>query len=268
MTVRSLGYRTDLFFIAFDGEVVDRGRYVVARSPANPTYYWGNFLLFDHVPDREEVIEWRALFAAEFGDCPEVRHVTLGIAAPEDELARMVKSPEPELELSFGDVLVARTPCPAAVRHCPVEIRAVCEDWEWERAIENQVECRDAVHEEAGYRVFKVRQMARYRRMVEAGLGRWFGAFVGERLVGDLGLFGRDGIARFQAVGVQPNFRRRGICRALLAHASRYGLGEHGAKALVIVAESGSHARALYESAGFAPTERQVGLCAWPRDEG
>jgi hypothetical protein len=38
MNIRPLGYRTDLFFPAFDGQIVDRGEYVVVRTPSNPTF--------------------------------------------------------------------------------------------------------------------------------------------------------------------------------------------------------------------------------------
>ena len=50
MNIQSLGYRTDLFFPRFDGEVTDRGDYIVIRTPSNPTYHWGNFLLFNQPP--------------------------------------------------------------------------------------------------------------------------------------------------------------------------------------------------------------------------
>jgi hypothetical protein len=42
----SLGWRSDLVFARFDGEVVDRGNHLLVRTPGNPTFWWGNFLLF------------------------------------------------------------------------------------------------------------------------------------------------------------------------------------------------------------------------------
>ena len=39
MIIRSLGYCTDLFFPRFDGEVIDRGDFLIIRTPANPTFY-------------------------------------------------------------------------------------------------------------------------------------------------------------------------------------------------------------------------------------
>src|SRR5260370_12802330 len=51
--VRSLGYRTDLMVRLLDGsQVEDRGDYLAVRSPQNPTFWWGNFLLMSATPLR------------------------------------------------------------------------------------------------------------------------------------------------------------------------------------------------------------------------
>src|ERR1700693_6203176 len=74
--VRSLGYRTDLTARALEGSrVEDRGDYLVLRSPDNPGYWWGNFLLLPSLGPGEAA-DWLARFAAEF---PDARHVTLGV---------------------------------------------------------------------------------------------------------------------------------------------------------------------------------------------
>src|SRR5262245_21340587 len=54
-------------------ELVDRVHHVVVRTPANPHFWWGNFILFDRPGD---VADRLALFAAEF---PDSRHVAWGI---------------------------------------------------------------------------------------------------------------------------------------------------------------------------------------------
>ena len=51
MHVSSLGFRTDLALLADSGSVVeDRGTHLVVRSPENPSYFWGNFLLLAEPP--------------------------------------------------------------------------------------------------------------------------------------------------------------------------------------------------------------------------
>jgi GNAT superfamily N-acetyltransferase len=96
--------------------------------------------------------------------------------------------------------------------------------------------------------------------MADAGLGAWFGAFVEGRLVADRGVFVEGGVARFQAVETHPEFRRRGICATLVHESARHALATLGAERLVMVADAHYHAGRIYESLGFRPTERQLGM--------
>ena len=51
MDIRSLGFRTDLRLLEMTGSVIeDRGTHLVVRTPDNPTYFWGNFLLLRQLP--------------------------------------------------------------------------------------------------------------------------------------------------------------------------------------------------------------------------
>ncbi|HEX7021645.1 MAG TPA: hypothetical protein VF171_02230, partial [Trueperaceae bacterium] len=75
MELASLGCRTDLFFHRFEGEVTDRGDYLVVRTPSNPTYRWGNFLLFDRPPGEGDFGRWTELFALEVGEPPMTEHM-------------------------------------------------------------------------------------------------------------------------------------------------------------------------------------------------
>ena len=53
MHVRSLAFRTDLALLERGGtEVTDRGTHLVVRTPGNPTFYWGNFMLLSEPPTR------------------------------------------------------------------------------------------------------------------------------------------------------------------------------------------------------------------------
>ena len=65
MDVESLGYRTDLALLRLGGSTIeDGGDHLVVRSPYNPTFYWGNFLLLDRVPAGAEATQqWLDRFA-------------------------------------------------------------------------------------------------------------------------------------------------------------------------------------------------------------
>lgn len=263
MNVSSLGYRTDLIFPAFGGEIVDRGHYLVIRSPANPTYYWGNYLLFSNPPQEGDYRRWRDLFAREIGGLPEIEHQAFGWDSPEGDEGVVQPFLQAGFRLIRSVVMTSDGLCSPVHPSHFVNIRPLKSDADWEQAIENQVMCREPDFDESGFRLFRRRQMDRYRQMAESGLGDWFGAFVGKRLLADLGIFKDGEIGRFQSVQTHPDFRRRGIAGTLVFEAGRQAMTEHHLKTLVIVAEESSNAAQLYESLGFRPVEKQLGLEWW-----
>lgn len=93
--------------------------------------------------------------------------------------------------------------------------------------------------------------------MAQAKRGTWLGAFLGEQLVGALGIFAEGELGRFQEVSTHPAYRRQGICGTLVYHASHYGFTQLGAQRLVIVTEEGYHAARVYQSAGYQQSEWQ-----------
>jgi len=80
MNVRSLGFRTDLALLERAGSTIeDCGDHLVVRSPSNPTFYWGNFLLLDHLPAADRVDGWLDRFETAL---PTARHRSFGFDAP------------------------------------------------------------------------------------------------------------------------------------------------------------------------------------------
>lgn len=265
MNLRSLAWRTDLIFPAFDGEILDRGDYLVIRTPSNPTFYWGNFLLFGRPPAPGDDERWPRLFAQEIGTPPAVRHQTFGWDSPEGEIGTAPAFVAGGFRLLRSSVLTASAVTPPP-RPAAVTVRPLESDDDWRAATENQIRCREEGHGEAGYRVFKEAEMKRFRAMSRAGLGAWFGAFLDDVLVADLGIFRSANLGRFQNVETHPDFRRRGFAGTLVYQAARHTLGRKGVETLVLVADAESDAERLYRSVGFLATERESALERWPAD--
>jgi predicted GNAT family acetyltransferase len=114
------------------------------------------------------------------------------------------------------------------------------------------------------YREFARLKVAHERELVEAGHGKWFGAFDGDRLQASLGLmFDRKGLARFQTVQTHPDDRNQGIASTLVHRASTYGF-DQGAQTLVMVADPDYLAIRIYRALGFTDTETQLGITIPP----
>ncbi len=265
MHVQSLGYRTDLIFPRFDGQIIDRGNYLVILTPTNPNFYWGNFILFSTPPQTGDLEKWKAIFSREIASLLKVEHFAFGWDTVAGELGAVKPFLDNGFNLDQSVVLTSRQITIPPKYNQQVTIRPLNADWEWEQALQNQIICRPKEHSLAEYQVFKRGQMLRYRQMTNAGLGCWFGAFLNDQLVADLGVFTDGSVGRFQQVGTHPDFRRRGICGALVYQASRHAIDHLKIKTLVMVADENYHAAKIYQSVGFQPEEHQVGLDWWQK---
>ncbi len=258
----SLGWQTDLMFARFDGEVADRGTHLRVRTPANPTYWWGNFLLFAHAPRDGDLARWMALFDTEIAAAqPESRHRAFGVdvrerlVLPADFAAAGFELNEATV-LTLGPDQLRAPPRPMDAAFA-FDVLALPRDAA--AVVDQQVAVDEAHYEPIGYRTFAERQMARYAAMQEAGRGHWFGLFAqagGHRvLAASCGLFGDpgrdDGLGRFQYVSTHPAWRRRGACTALVRAVCRHGFERMGLRTLAMVADPDDVAIGVYESLGF-----------------
>jgi len=110
--LRSLGYRTDLIFPSFEGEILDRGDYLVIRTPSNPTFYWGNFLLFSEPPGEGDFDQWRRLFQQEIGGPPQFKHLAFGWDGTHGEAGLVEPFRKAGFNIECSVVLTAPAPRP------------------------------------------------------------------------------------------------------------------------------------------------------------
>jgi ribosomal protein S18 acetylase RimI-like enzyme len=257
MELTSLGYQTDIGLLQLGGSRVDdRGDHLVVRSPHNPTHWWGNFLLLAQVPPPDGSQSWLDRFAAEF---PAAEHVALGFDRVGGNLSDL------DWFATHGFDAEASTVMTATQVHAPSSVngkatyRGLRSDADWGQSIEMHIRCHDRPLEPSAYRTYVTAKARTNRRLVGGGHGGWFGAFIDGQLVAQMGLFlaGR-GLARFQSVETDPDYRRLGLAGSLVHYVSQYGFDELGAHILVMVADPDYFAIDLYRSVGFVPAETQL----------
>lgn len=254
--ITSLGYRTDLMIRVMEGsEVTDHRDHLVVRSPASPAFWWGNFILLAAPPRPRESARWLARFAEEF---PAADHVALGVDATEPGAADRSGLIEAGLRVERTTVMTA-----SSVREPPrpnrdAQYRPLAGDEDWQHSLELRL-ATDETGEPAATRAFYEQRTADARRLAESGHGAWFGAFAGDRLVAQLGVFSDgSGIARYQNVETHPAWRRKGLAGTLVWRAGCYAAERLGAHTLVIVADPKAEAIRVYRSAGFTAAEAQI----------
>lgn len=256
MHVTSLGFRTDLALLTASGSTVeDRGTHLVVRTPANPTYYWGNFLLLAEPPVPGGEREVVGAFHTEF---PEARHVSIGIDASDLSPESRAAFEAAGLVVDVASVLTASSLRPP--REVDGEVRALESeaDWESRARLSFAIEGRD--DEESHLRFARGRNVQE-QSLVADGRGTRFGVLVDGEVVSTAAVFTTEpGIARFQSVETHPDHRRKGLAAAAVHAAGRHALEHLGARTLVIVADDDGEAIGIYRRLGFADTERQLML--------
>jgi GNAT superfamily N-acetyltransferase len=236
-------------------QVEDRGDYLVVRTPSNPTYWWGNFLLLA-APKPGQAAKWVATFTSEF---PAAGHVAIGVDVTEISSVDSAEFVAQDLRMERSAVLMAQELTEPPRPNRQAEYRELSGDDDWRQS----AELRNVVYagEPGSDPEFLDARLASERSIAEAGHGSWFGAFVDGSLVAQLGLItDGSGVARYQNVETHPDWRRRGLAGSLVWSAGQQGLDALGAHTLVIVADPLAEAIRVYRTLGFADAETQVGF--------
>ena len=243
-----LGWHTDVAVLAYSGsEVEEHAGHLVVRTPANPTYHWGNFVLVTDPDAVGEAGHWLGVFEAAF---PDARHRAIGLCAdPPDGSAWKSLG----LQVEHEDVLAGQGPrrTPLATGYVVRPLEAAS-DWEQDVRLSMGTD-RDPAQD-----VFQCGATAAKARMRAAGVAVFLGAFEGPDLVADLGIVDcGEGIARYQSVVTAEPHRRRGLASHLLGVAADWAHAR-ACDRLVILADADGAASHLYRSLGFSPVLRSA----------
>jgi ribosomal protein S18 acetylase RimI-like enzyme len=257
--IRSLGFRTDIMLLALQGSSIEEhDGYRVVRTPSNPSYHWGNFLLIDRDPHPGDMTGWVRTFEREF---PGVPHIAIGIDGTEPSAISTAEfeaagvTPDAATALTATDIRLPERP------NTEAEFRMLRADSDpdWDAALAVQWASYPPTDEDDGE--YARHKLAALRELQVRGKGGWFGAFLDGRMVAGLGVFSDgSGVARYQTVDTHPDFRRRGLAGMLVYTAARHAVDELGATTLVIVADPDYTAINLYKALGFVGTETQMQL--------
>jgi GNAT superfamily N-acetyltransferase len=244
-----LSWHTDIAVLAASGSSVEEhADHLVVRTPADPTYHWGNFVLVTDASAVDDADRWAALFATCF---PDARHRAIGLAAdPADPGAWEALG----MRIEHEDVLVRDAPLERRPLPEGYVVRPLESDDDWSQSHEMRLaDLTDEQRVAPGRQEHQRRATEARRRLVATGHAVFLGAFAGDELAADLGILDcGDGVARYQDVMTKASHRRRGLTSHLLGEASAWAAAR-GVHAWVILADAGEAPSRLYQKLGFRP---------------
>ncbi len=266
MQVVSKGILSDFIFHEYAGSIETHPNYTKVHTRNNPSYYYGNSLIYPHPPSIDDMQAWQMDFNREFGHDPNIRHMTFQWT-PDNKADKKVIDAFVAAGFTYDYVSVLTAKATKPTRTIPDNIifRAIETDAEWAAVVDLQSADGFPNVPAASHRQFKQSQFANYRAMAEAGIGHWFGAFKQDMLVADMGLYFGEGIGRFQAVETAKHHRRLGICSAMVHWVSQWAFERHPGITLMIHADYDDIASALYQSLGYREYETLESVFKQPR---
>lgn len=260
------GFSTDQIFDRFSGIVEENDQFVIVKTPSNPDYYFGNYLLLKTTPTSADLTSLEQAFHALVGEPPTIKHLTFQWTLDIGEKSNVNTFIEKGYKYEENTVLLGDRSSLVSPKRVNEEItiKELQTDAEWDDWLELEVTGKDEDLPLDSFKGFVTEMRKTYRDMIQAGLGAWYGAYIGNELAGSVGVFYQDNLARFQRVMTKEAYRNRGICGTLVHHVSLEASKQ--AEKLVMVADEHYHAAKIYESLGFKQIERLASLCRWPKD--
>jgi ribosomal protein S18 acetylase RimI-like enzyme len=270
--IRSLVLATDVDVLEPDHLLERREGYWGVHSPSNPTFWWGNFLLFDEPPAAGDGDRWEALFDAEYAARPEVTHrscawdrVDGAAGAAEQELVARGY----ELEWTAGLLATPAQIAPHPRANAQVSVRALdpaegADEDLWREVIGVQLAQAPPGLSESYHLTFLRRRQRTLRETFRAGRGSWYVALHDGHVAGSLGVVVTGERARYQTVDTAEAYRRQGIATRLVVDAAHDTAANHRISHFVIATDPDYHAIGIYESVGFERRELVVGALLKP----
>lgn len=243
-------WATDLAVLHLFGSTIEeQPDHLVVRTPTNPDFHWGNFILVTDAARTGQAEHWLQVFADAH---PAADWAAIGLISPPSDASAWTSQ---GLDVEVDEAL-STDECPTGTPLAAGYQARRLADSDWERLVD--VELRDnqvsgdydpATHE----RFVRVHT----RTLMEASQRdalAYFGVFQGEELVASLGIVVCGRQARYQSVATNAAHRRRGLAGHLLGVAAQWAAAQ-GCDQWVIVTEATNPAGRLYRSVGF---ERDV----------
>lgn len=187
MIIKSPGLQTDLIYPSHSGLIIDRGEYLVIKSPKRPNFFWGNYLVMPEAPRVGELDKWRSHYNREF-DSASQGFMTFAIDADIDDAAGITAFTAAGFSSKSNVVLTAKEVLPPSKVNSDVVVRELICDEDWAQVVD--VHKSDDWYLNPDSQIpFLNQKVKELRELSSAKLGCRFGAFLGDKLVADLGIY-------------------------------------------------------------------------------
>ncbi len=257
--INCMGLRTNLIYDQFFSQIKETPDYIAVKTPARPSYFWGNYLILKQAPQSGELEQIENWLEAEIG--PKTENGFAAMTYPASD----ANQPLPTEFLKVGytaerhKILCAQSLVRPRQFNDELEVKPFT-DSDWAHYSDIHFTPNWGYGSDSQQIEFLNEEAQAFRRLVASGQAQRFGVFVDQQMIAELGVYWQADLARFHNVGTHRDFRRQGACSTLVYSVAKQMLSKPDLKTLVMEADADYHAAAIYESIGFEAKQYRIEL--------
>jgi hypothetical protein len=258
MDLKSIALKTNLILDNCFASIIEHDEYLVVRSKNRPEYIWGNYLIMKSSPKKGDYKNWINLFEKEFGTKNEKGFVAITFDTLDGSNSYFEDFRADGFDIQISKILIAKEVNLPPKMNSGIEIRPFSSESDWERYIDIHFTPNWGYGSDSEQKRFLKEEMNNFKKFTLQKNAKRFGAFLNGEMIAELGVYWKDGIARFNNVATHRNYRRIGACNTLVYHVSCFLLEKADIHTLVMEADEDYHAAKIYESVGFKPSQKLI----------
>lgn len=264
--IQSLGIKKGFLLFKHISEVISRDDYIVIKTPSNKKYISANFILFKNPPTESSLKEWPSIFQKEFAK-ENMNHIKLewdNALRNDYVIEKFIKG---GFELEHYETLTLGKLVQPKFLNNQIVVQEIDYEYDWTKVIEDQMLFKPDSLSTEYYKDFSEKLMDAYHMLITKKLCEWFGAYIGNKLVGSLGILWSNELAGFQRMVVAPENRNQGVCSTLIYTVTDWILNNLKVDHIVIWSEKNSSASKIYDSCGYRFQEDLLAFTKYPEKE-
>jgi hypothetical protein len=244
--IKHLGLKSSFIAGQLSSLITHKAGYSVVRTPSRPDFFWGNYLIFHEKPTQNNSLEWIDCYKGEF-DLNKQRFMTITWdSSDKGDLSELVKL---GFELETQEVLILEKIVKPEKMNTSIVVKIIESDSDWK-----QVKRTQWIHDwplKEAQLPFLESKISAFRDLQNKNCGKRFGAYIGDKLVGDLGIYYQGKIARFSSVCTDKDYYNQGVCRTLVYSSIAQFQKIYDVDHFVMQATETEYAKNIYKKLGF-----------------
>lgn len=249
--IQLLGIKKGLLLLGHISEIFPRENCLIIKTLDNPKFVSANYILFRDSPTIESVKEWPNIFRKEFSNHSDIKHIKLVLDTGRQSKKIVDSFKREGFNFEDNETLALDSLQRPITYNNEIILQEVKDQEDWGEVFNQQMQFKPDYLSKEHYEDFCQKLMKAYLKVRNLGTCLWFGAYLKNKCVANLGIMWNDEIVGFQRIIVDSQYRGMGIGPSMVYLATQWILENLPNREVIVWSEKESKASLMYRSLGY-----------------